>query len=83
MTALNGWLTANSSGNAGAVVERGFKVIRNQNWLIVLSGFFEPVFYLLSMGLGLGALIGTVAGPGGAPISYAAFIAPPCWRRRR
>jgi lipooligosaccharide transport system permease protein len=70
------WLAANSSGNVAAVVERGFKVIRNQNWLIVLSGFFEPVFYLLSMGLGLGAVIGTVAGPGGAPISYAAFIAP-------
>jgi lipooligosaccharide transport system permease protein len=73
---LRGWLVANSSGNVGAVVERGFKVIRNQNWVIVLSGFFEPVFYLLSMGLGLGALIGTVSGPGGQPISYAAFIAP-------
>jgi len=76
MTAMAIWLRANSSGNAKAVVERGFKVIRNQNWVIVLSGFFEPVFYLLSMGLGLGALIGTVPGPGGAPISYAAFIAP-------
>ncbi|MCA0293950.1 MAG: ABC transporter permease [Actinobacteria bacterium] len=73
---LNAWLVANSSGNARAVVERGFKVIRNQNWVIVLSGFFEPVFYLLSMGLGLGSLIGTVAGPGGQQISYAAFIAP-------
>ena len=70
------WLAANSSGNVGAVVERGFMVIRNQNWLIVLSGFFEPVLYLLSMGLGLGAVIGTVVGPGGQPISYAAFIAP-------
>lgn len=73
---LSAWLVANSSGNARAVVERGFKVIRNQNWVIVLSGFFEPVFYLLSMGLGLGSLIGTVAGPGGQQISYAAFIAP-------
>lgn len=73
---LRGWLVANSSGNARAVVERGFAVIRNQNWVVILSGFFEPVFYLLSMGLGLGGLIGTVAGPGGRPISYAAFIAP-------
>ncbi|MBW4096314.1 MAG: ABC transporter, partial [Acidobacteria bacterium] len=39
-------------------------------------GFIEPVLYLLSMGIGLGALVGTVHGPGGAPISYAAFIAP-------
>jgi lipooligosaccharide transport system permease protein len=73
---LRGWLVANSSGNVRAVVERGFAVIRNQNWVVILSGFFEPVFYLLSMGLGLGGLIGTVAGPGGRPISYAAFIAP-------
>jgi lipooligosaccharide transport system permease protein len=73
---LRGWLVANSSGNIRAVVERGFAVIRNQNWVVILSGFFEPVFYLLSMGLGLGGLIGTVAGPGGRPISYAAFIAP-------
>jgi lipooligosaccharide transport system permease protein len=73
---LRGWVGANSSGNAGAVIERGFRVIRNQNWLIIVSGFFEPVFYLLSMGLGLGSLIGTVAGPGGQPIPYAAFIAP-------
>ncbi len=73
---LRNWLTANSSGNVGAVVERGFKVIRNQNWLVILSGFFEPVFYLLSMGFGLGAMIGNVVGPDGRPISYAAFIAP-------
>lgn len=73
---LSGWFAANSSGNTATVIERGFKVIRNQNWIIIVSGFFEPVFYLLSMGLGIGALVGTVAGPGGAPISYAAFIAP-------
>ncbi len=76
VTGIRGWLAANSSGNTGAVIERGFKVIRNQNWLVILSGFFEPVLYLLSMGLGLGALVGTVGGPGGEPISYAAFIAP-------
>jgi lipooligosaccharide transport system permease protein len=73
---VRGWLAANSSGNVRAVVERGFATIRNQNWVVILSGFFEPVFYLLSMGYGLGALIGTVSGPGGRPLSYAAFIAP-------
>jgi lipooligosaccharide transport system permease protein len=70
------WLAANSSGNTAAVIERGFAVIRNQNWIVIVSGFFEPVFYLLSMGIGLGAMIGTVTGPGGRPISYAAYIAP-------
>ena len=64
------------SGNARAVIERGFKVILTQNWIILVSGFFEPVFYLLAMGYGLGNLVGTVEGPGGAEISYIAFIAP-------
>jgi lipooligosaccharide transport system permease protein len=45
-------------------------------WLAFVTGFFEPVFYLLALGQGLGALVGPVEGPGGAPISYAAFIAP-------
>ena len=45
-------------------------------WLAFVTGFFEPVFYLLALGQGLGALVGQVEGPGGTPISYAAFIAP-------
>ncbi|WP_077490349.1 ABC transporter permease [Sinomonas mesophila] len=62
--------------NARAVIWRGFRVIRSQNWIVLVSGFFEPVFYLLSMGVGLGSLVGEVEGPGGTPISYAAYIAP-------
>lgn len=73
---IAGWVAANASGNTRAVLERGFAVIRNQNWVIIVSGFFEPVFYLLAMGLGLGQLIGTVAGPGGQQLPYPAFIAP-------
>ncbi len=64
------------AGNMRAVLERGFIVLAKQNWAIVASGFFEPVFYLLAMGLGLGGLVGTVTGPGGRPITYAAYIAP-------
>jgi lipooligosaccharide transport system permease protein len=45
-------------------------------WLAFVSGFFEPVFYLVAMGQGLGSLVGTLPGPDGSPISYAAFIAP-------
>jgi lipooligosaccharide transport system permease protein len=65
-----------TSGNVRAVLERGFTVIRNQNWMILVSGFFEPVFYLLAMGVGMGALVGEVSGPGGRPVTYAAYIAP-------
>lgn len=64
------------SGNTTAVLERGLRAIRSQNWAVLVSGFFEPVLYLLAMGVGMGGLVGTVAGPGGHPISYAAYIAP-------
>ncbi|GGC93141.1 transport permease protein [Tersicoccus solisilvae] len=64
------------SRNASAVIGRGFRVIRSQNWIILVSGFFEPVFYLLSLGVGLGTLVGQVEGPGGTTVSYAAYIAP-------
>ncbi|GAA4676194.1 ABC transporter permease [Pseudonocardia yuanmonensis] len=47
-----------------------------RTWPAILSGFAEPVFYLLAMGTGLGSLVGALPGPDGRPISYAAFIAP-------
>ncbi len=64
------------AGNPAAVVQRGLLAARSSSWVVVLSGFFEPVFYLLSMGIGLGALIGTVETTSGLEVSYAAFIAP-------
>jgi lipooligosaccharide transport system permease protein len=45
-------------------------------WLALVSGFFEPLFYLVAIGQGLGSLIGAVAGPAGQQLSYAMFIAP-------
>jgi lipooligosaccharide transport system permease protein len=65
-----------SSGNAGAVLGRNLRSARSTTWLIVLTGFFEPVFYLLAMGVGLGRFIGDVETTAGATVSYAAFIAP-------
>jgi len=70
------WLAALYAGNARAVIERGFRVIRSANWAVIATGFFEPVFYLLAMGMGLGGLVGTVPGPDGRPIAYAAYLAP-------
>lgn len=57
------------------VVERNVLVYRRQ-WTVLVSGFFEPFFYLLSIGFGIGGLVGAVAGPGGAEIPYAVFVAP-------
>ena len=62
------------AGRAGVVLERNLRVYRRA-WMIVLSGFFEPVFYLLALGQGLGALVGPVDA-GAGPVSYAAYIAP-------
>lgn len=70
-----GWLGDLYAGNTRAVVERGVRVMMKHNTLVILSGFFEPVFYLLSMGFGLGALIGTVQFYG-HDVPYGAYIAP-------
>ncbi|WP_322409665.1 ABC transporter permease [Microbacterium invictum] len=64
------------AGNPQAVVQRGLIAARSSSWVVVLSGFFEPVFYLLSLGVGLSALIGDVQTASGLEVSYAAFIAP-------
>ena len=57
------------------LIERNLFVYRH-TWMMLISGFFEPLFYLLSIGFGLGQLVGSVPGPGGAPIPYQLFIAP-------
>lgn len=46
-----------------------------QWWITVVSGFFEPVFFLFSLGVGLGALVGTVA-VGGQEIPFVQYVAP-------
>ena len=55
---------------AHKVLERDVLVYR-RNWTVIVSGFFEPVFYLLGIGFGLGTLVGDVG-----DIPYAAFVAP-------
>ncbi len=70
------WLRAIYSGNARIVLLRGLLATKTSNWAVVVSGFFEPVFYLLAMGIGLGTYIGDVDLPTGQSVPYAAFIAP-------
>jgi lipooligosaccharide transport system permease protein len=62
------------SSRAFVLVERNFTIYRRA-WLIIASGFFEPVFYLLSIGVGLGALVGEVA-VDGRTVEYTSFVAP-------
>lgn len=56
------------------VLERNALVYRAQ-WVMLISGFFEPLFYLLSIGIGLNKLVGPLH-VHGQLISYAVFVAP-------
>ncbi|MCB0992178.1 MAG: ABC transporter permease [Acidimicrobiales bacterium] len=56
------------------LIERSTMVYRRSP-LIILSGFFEPMFYLLSMRVGLSSLIGGVE-VAGKLVPYAEFVAP-------
>ena len=57
---------AATPGRSSALVRRSATASR-RTWLAFVSGFFEPVFYLVAMGQGLGALVGTLPGPDGQP----------------
>lgn len=63
------------SRRALLLIERNVYVYRT-GWMVILSGFFEPLFYLLSIGLGIGGMIGAIPGPDGTPIPYPLFVAP-------
>jgi lipooligosaccharide transport system permease protein len=62
------------SRRALRLVERNLLVYR-RSWLIFVSGFFEPFFYLLSIGVGLNKLVGALH-IGRAVVAYTAYVAP-------
>jgi lipooligosaccharide transport system permease protein len=64
-----------AGSRAPAMVERNLMVYR-RSWLLLVSGVLEPLFYLLSLGVGVGRLVGDITGPDGRTLSYAAFVAP-------
>jgi lipooligosaccharide transport system permease protein len=63
------------SRRASLLIERNIYVYR-RGWMVIFSGFFEPLFYLVAIGVGIGGMIGEVPGPNGTPIPYALFVAP-------
>ena len=63
------------SRRATLLIERNIYVYR-RGWMVIFSGFFEPLFYLVAIGVGIGGMIGEVPGPNGTPIPYALFVAP-------
>ncbi len=60
---------------ASSVTMRDITAVRRY-WLVIVSGFFEPVLYLLSIGFGVGALVGQFTLADGRVVSYASFVAP-------
>jgi lipooligosaccharide transport system permease protein len=56
------------------MMERSLYVYKRA-WLILASGFVEPLFYLLSIRVGLAALVGDVE-TGGVLVPYDRFVAP-------
>jgi lipooligosaccharide transport system permease protein len=62
-------------GRSNILVLRSAYASRRTWWGFV-TGFLEPLFYLATLGPGLGSMVGEVHAPDGRPISYVAFIAP-------
>jgi lipooligosaccharide transport system permease protein len=62
-------------GRARRLIERNLFVAR-RIWWVPVSGLAEPVFYLLSIGIGIGKLVGGVPGPNGTTIPYPTYVAP-------
>jgi lipooligosaccharide transport system permease protein len=63
-------MTAFALGGSRYLLERN-ALVHRRTWMTIFSGFFEPLFYLFSLGIGLGHYVGAVQG-----VDYAAFIAP-------
>jgi lipooligosaccharide transport system permease protein len=73
---LSRWLAVPAgAGMARVVLERDLLTAR-KNWRVMLSGFVEPVLYLFSLGVGVGALVGRVTADGVGPVPYSVFVAP-------
>jgi lipooligosaccharide transport system permease protein len=62
------------SRESAHLIERNARAYRH-TWLVLASGFFEPLFYLLSIGVGIGHLVGTVTVDGNR-VSFTSFVAP-------
>jgi len=56
------------------LVYRNLKAARRY-WLVMVSGFFEPLFYLVGLGVGVGTLVGDIT-YAGQTITYQEFVAP-------
>jgi len=68
------WLPGASTSPPLRLVERNI-VAWKGIWLVFISVLLEPILFLLSIGIGVGELVGDVNGPGGTPVPYREFVA--------
>jgi lipooligosaccharide transport system permease protein len=68
MTALSPSMP--SLRRSSRMIQRSLLVYKH-TWMVIFSGFFEPLFYLLGIGIGLGSMVPPIGG-----VSYGAFVAP-------
>jgi lipooligosaccharide transport system permease protein len=61
---------------SSSVVERNLAALRSAYWVVMATGFLEPVMYLFSIGVGVGSLVGTLPLPDGRVVAYSEFVAP-------
>lgn len=63
------------AGRARTLIERNALALRTSNAISFLTGFIEPVIFLLAFGYGVGALVGSVT-VDGLELPYAVYVAP-------
>jgi lipooligosaccharide transport system permease protein len=68
MSTMSGALP--SLRRSSRMVQRNLLVYKH-TWMVIFSGFFEPLFYLLGIGMGVGSMVPSIDG-----VSYSAFVAP-------
>jgi len=65
------------AGRSHAVFVRNARAVRTTNAFVFLTGFVEPVLFLIAFGYGIGGLVGDIeVGGTVGSVSYAAFVAP-------
>src|SRR4029077_15891150 len=57
------------------MIERNVMALRH-NWMVIFSGFVEPVLYLFGIGFGIGSLVRNAKLGDGHAVTYAVFVAP-------
>ncbi|MEV6632235.1 ABC transporter permease [Actinoplanes sp. NPDC051470] len=74
--ALPRLLTPGAGRRSVSMMERNVATLRGAYWIVFATGLLEPVLYLLSIGIGVGALVGDIALPDGRSVGYPSFVAP-------